>query len=212
MKRKTSDTRWLTIATIMLLIIGPTACFWFEEQCPRTSPYFAIHGLGISNLTFTAQGTYPYRFAATSESIKYDSFFMKVSFAKTYYSKLNSSAGQYMLHALSCKSSGYLGSQVGIDTLYVVSVHDYNNHYFQNDTLNDIVLTNYTTYTVEDFNNFFPLEKYIQENKGGILRDELEFKITEPPSVDNVFRFKLILILNNGERFEATSEDIRLTR
>ena len=212
MNKIASHKRWSRIAIVMLLILGPTGCFLFEEECGKPSPYFAIQGMSISNATFTGQGPYRYRLAESGESIKYDSFLIKVSFEKTYYSRLNSTAGQYMLYALSCQSPGYLGSQVGIDTMYIVSVHNYNSQYSQNDTLNNIILTNYFTYTEQDFNNFIPLGDYIQQSKGGILGDELDLKIKEPPSDENDLRFKVILILRNGERFEATTNDIRLIK
>lgn len=99
---------------------------------------------------------------------------------------------------------------MGVDTVYVISVKDYNNQYSQNDTLNNIILVNYFTYRADDINKFFPFENYIQANEAGILRDELEIKIKEPPFVQNDFASKVVLILKNGETFEATSSDIRL--
>jgi hypothetical protein len=209
--KRTISFKWITVAISILLIIGPTACFFIEE-CPKALPYFEIQGLRISNATFTGQGLNPWRLAENNESIKYDSFFMKVSFERTYYSNLSSSSGQY-LYALSCVENGDLGSQVGVDTIYLVTLQDYNSQYSQNDTLNNIVSTNDWTYRVDDFTNFFSLTNYIEANKDSILRSGFELKITEPPSdVSNAYSFKLIFILQTGDRFETTSDKIELTK
>lgn len=89
--------------------------------------------------------------------------------------------GGQNLFALSCEESGYAGSKIGVDTIYLVSLQDYNNTYSKNDTLNEIALTNYWTSSVDDFNNFFPLTDYIDENKDNIQRGFFEIKLTEPP-------------------------------
>ena len=210
--RLTIFSKWLTAATLFFLMVGPAACNYFIEDCPKASPYFEIQRLNTSNLTFTGQRYYPWRTVKNNESIKYDSFFMRVGFEKTYYSNVNSSCGQY-LYALSCKENGYLGSQIGVDTIYLISLHDYNSQYLQNDTLNNIILTNYWTYEAADFDNFFPLREYIEENKDGIMRDMFEIKIEEPPSDSTGdYSFKLIFILQNGEKFEKTTDSITLSK
>jgi hypothetical protein len=203
--------KWITVATSILLITGPTACFLFED-CPKVPPYFQIQDLITYNVTFTGQGRTPWRSVENNESIKYDSFFVRVEFKKTYHSNLNSSRGQY-LYALSCSEKGYAGSQIGVDTIYLVTLQDYNAQYSQNDTLNDIVFANYRTYEVEDFANFFPLENYIEENKDGIRSDQFEIKIEEPPfDTPNDYSFKLIFVLENGDKFEKTTDKITLTK
>jgi hypothetical protein len=209
--KRTISYKWITVAISILLIIGPTACYFFED-CPKASPYFDIQGLRTSNLTFTGQGTNPWRLVKNNESIKYDSFFMRVGFEKTYYSNLSSPSGQY-LYATSCEENGYLGSQIGVDTIYLVTLQDYNTQYSQNDTLNNIILTNYWTFIEDDFNNFFPLKNYIQENKDGIMKDVFEIKIEEPPTdTSNDYSFKLIFILQNGDKFEKVTDKITLTK
>ena len=210
--KRTISFKWITVATSILLIIGPTACFFFDDDCPKASPYFEIQGLSTYNLTFTGPGTNPWRLVENNESIKYDSFFMRIGFEKSYYSNLNSRSGQY-LYATSCEESGYLGSQIGVDTIYLVTLQDYNTQYSQNDTLNNIILTNYWTFVDDDFNNFFPLKNYIEENKDGIMRDVFEIKIGEPPTdTSNDYSFKLIFILQNGDKFEKTTDNITLTK
>ena len=211
MKSSFFHKHWLTIITsILLMIIGPTSCFVFEN-CPEVLPYFNIHGLFIYNAEFTRQGLNPWRIIEANGQVKYDNYFMRIGFEKTYFSQIKNEGGQ-SLFALSCEENGHAGSKIGVDTIYLITLQDYNGKYQKNDTLNRILLTNYWTYYPKDFDNFFPLTKYIQENEDNIQRDEFEIKITEPPLNSGDFDFKLILILKNGERFERVSDKIELTK
>jgi hypothetical protein len=203
--------RWLTIAMMtLIIIIGPTSCFFFES-CPDVLPYFQIRGLDITNALYTGQGLNPWRIINSNETLKYDQYFMRIGFEKTFLSQDRISGGQN-LYALSCNENGYAGSKVGVDTIYLIAQQDYNSRYLKGDTLNQILLTNYWTYNKQDFDNFFPLTQYIQENKEMIQRDALEIKIIEPPLNNNEFDFKLIFILKNGERFEKVSDKVTLTK
>ena len=192
------------------MIIGPTSCFVFEN-CPKVLPYFNIHGLFIYNAEFTRQGLNPWRIIDANGQVKYDNYFMRIGFEKTYFSQIKNEGGQ-SLFALSCEENGHAGSKIGVDTIYLITLQDYNGKYQKNDTLNRILLTNYWTYYPKDFDNFFPLTKYIRENEDNIQRDEFEIKIAEPPFNSGDFDFKLILILKNGERFERVSDKIKLTK
>jgi hypothetical protein len=136
---------------------------------------------------------------------------MRIGFEKTYLSDNKNIIGQN-LYALSCDENGFAGSKVGVDTVYLISQQDYNSQYLKGDTINKIVLTNYWTYYEKDFDNFFPLTQYIQENKEKIKRDVFEIKFIEPPLNNGDFDFKLILILKNGEMFEKTSDKVTLTK
>lgn len=106
-----------------------------------------------------------------------------------------------------------MGSTIGIDTIFVLSLTDYNADYIVNDTLNNILLANYWSNSFTDFDNFFPLHRYINENSDGIGQDIFEIKISEAPLNDSgEYQFKIILILKNGDIFEQISDKIRLTK
>ena len=161
-------------------------------------------------MAFTNGGSFSGRSIEKNEPVKYDSFFISIVFRKNYYSKINCSGGQN-LFALSCDQDGSSGSKVGVDTMYLVSLQDYNNSHKINDTLNDIILTNYRNYN-SNSNNFFPLKQYIEENKDKIIEDLIDIKLTEPPTMESEFDFKLIYVLKDGKRFEEVTNKVKLTK
>jgi hypothetical protein len=210
-KKKIHCNHLFAILVSILLIIGPTGCFWFED-CPDVHPYFSIQGLTISNVTFTEQPNNRLTLVEDNDTIQWDNFFMAIDFEKTFYSEFKTSGGQN-LYALSCSEDGDAGTKVGADTVYVVTMQHYNEQYHQLDTLNNMVLTNYRTIIKDDFNDYFSMATYIAESKDFVRRDGFQVRFTDPPSEDvNANRFKLIFILKNGERFEAISDDIQLSK
>jgi hypothetical protein len=87
----------------------------------------------------------------------------------------------------------------------------YNEEYLQNDTLNRIVLANYWTYFTEDFNNFFSLADFIEENNSNISKDIFELKLSEPPTKrSGEYQFKLVFNLTNGDVFEEDSGIVKI--
>ncbi|MFT2011504.1 hypothetical protein ACMA1I_22730 [Pontibacter sp. 13R65] len=192
----------------LLLFFGPVSCVFFEA-CPDIKPYFSIHGLRIYNLRYTGQGPNPWEAVGESEPVEWDDFFMRVGFEKSYHAGVESSGGS-RLYALTCDQSGSSGARVGVDTLYLVTLTDYNDNYVQGDTLNSILLTNDWTSYPDDFSTFRPLELYMEENRISIQQDAFELKLTEPPSTAGVYRFKLVYALNNGDFFEAASKSVKL--
>ena len=192
---------------ILALILGPVAC----ENCPETPAYFSIKGLDIFNALFTGQGLNPWRGIQNNESIPWDNYFMRIDFEKTYYSENKKSNGA-VLYA-DCPVNGYLGSKIGIDTLYVVSLKDYNNQHERNDTINNIISVNDWIYNPEDFDKFYPITNYIEKNRANISNNVFELKLMEPPSDDiGEYQFKIIYILDNGEFFIKESGIVKLMK
>ena len=185
--------KWTFI--VIVLILGPSAC----ENCPDTPKYFSIVGLNIFNGKYTSQESSPWREISFNEPVSWNEFSMRVGFEKTYYSQKETSAGA-SLYA-DCDNKGYLGSKIGVDTLYLVTLSEYNDGFHQNDTLNSIVLTNGASIT-----------SYIDLNRTHIKNDGFELKLTEPPSNNTGdYRFKLIFLLNDGEIFIEESNKVQLT-
>ncbi len=117
------------------------------------------------------------------------------------------------MYALSCIESGSEGSKAGVDTLFVVTLNDYNQNYKANDTINNIVLLNNWTHFIEDYNEFYPLARYIEENKEGVVDRSFEIKFKEEPQeVTSEQKFKIIYHLNNGDTFETTTRAVTLSK
>lgn len=200
-----------------ILIIGffflttVISCNPFGE-CPDIKPYFSIQGLRLSNLAFIGKGQNPWMAISEGDSIKWSNFFIRAGFDQSYHSYKTRNSGAE-LYALSCESSGFAGSKVGIDTMYVVTLQDYSSTHRNNDTINDIVVANYWTYNQEAYHNFFPLSTYISENDSTIKESTFEFKFTKEPNLNKgEYQFKLIYVLDDGHTFEATSERVQLVK
>lgn len=183
------------IFLVFALAIGPVAC----EICSDYPEYFDIEGVNISNAKFTGEGTNPWEIINNSnEPILWNNFFMRVGYDEAYYFAYNNSGFNLLAD---CLSKGYLGSEVGVDTLYLVSLFDYNDNYLALDTLNDMLLVNNWTYNADDYEEFFSLSDYIEQNRSNIPAPGVfELKLSEAPSSDvGQYQFKLIYILNDGE-------------
>lgn len=193
------------IILLLLFFIGPIGC----ENCSDHPEYFDIQGIRISNAKFTGEGTNPWTIIDNNESIEWNRFFMRVGFEKSYY-HASDNAGGSNLYA-DCLSKGFLGSEIGVDTFYLVTITNYNYNYSANDTLNNAILINNWTGRPEDFNNFFSVSDYIEQNKTNIPSGVFEIKITEPPlSQRGDYQFRLIYILTNGEVHITTNNKVRL--
>lgn len=199
----------LTLINTIILMMGPASCL--QETCEKAPPYFAIHGIDLYNTVLDGTEPYSWRLAGEEETVPWTRFFMRVGFKKTYHSQIKAKGGQN-LYALSCIEPGGGGSQTGMDTIYFVALHDYNAEHLANDTLNSIVLTNYWTSNMDDFQEFFPLSQYLDENKEHIYYDGFDIRVAEPPAASSTLQqFKIVFRLANGETFEATSQPIRLS-
>lgn len=199
---------FIIIMLTLIIIVGPTSCIFFET-CPEVLPYFQVRGLNIYNFRYNGQERAAWDIVNNNELIKYDNYFLRVNFEKTYLAQHNNYGGQN-LYALSCEEPGGLGSKVGIDTLYLITQQDYNSEYLRGDTLNQIIQINYYTYYKDDYNQFFPFSNFLEENRNNILRDQFDVKIVAPPLKNGDYDFKLIFILNDGEKFEKISEKVAL--
>jgi hypothetical protein len=192
--------RLLIILTIVLIMIGPTSCFLFYN-CDDTLHFFKIEGLEITN--YGKNGTLFYPIPTNSPTL-WDSFYMSVAFQKTFHASCRNSGGSN-LFAFECIQGGR-GSLVGLDTIFVVTLNNYNNDFAANDTINNIVLT--PSY----FGGLSPMSEYIQKNKAGISNNDVYLRLNHSPSVDSsTHQFKIIFILKNGEVFEQTNEPVLLT-
>lgn len=202
--------------TLTIFFVFSTLLFSCEEEfeCDPYFPYFKIEGLESVNLEFTDTGSNPWVRAGETKPVHWEDYFIRNHFETTYHaSKPERRSGGANVYALSCMPSGDAGSQTGIDTLFVVTVHDYNNNYKANDTINSAILLNDWTYHVKDFNEFKPLAQYVVENKEGVAAETFEIKFTEAPQAAlSEQRFKIIYHLTNGDVFETTTSTINLTR
>ena len=127
------------ISLVILLIIGPSACGLFQS-CPEALPFFQIEGIDLDHYRFNED---PYGDPAVDNAkIPWQEYGLRADFRTTYYAANKDLPGGSMLYALSCVEEGFQGTEVGIDTLYLVALDNYNDQYLKNDTLNNILQVN----------------------------------------------------------------------
>lgn len=203
--------KWLrAIAITTAILIGPSSCF-FYGKCNEVLPYFRIEGLILSNKVLTGNAQNPMVDVPNNEQASWADHLIRVDFQTTYYAGGSHNKAGNSLYALSCSSDGERGSQVGIDTLYVVTMFDYNQNYEANDTINAMVSITDDYYQPADFRYFRSLEEYVSINKEIIRSFFLNIRINQQPLSSGVSQFKIIYLLRDGRRLEALTPGIQLT-
>lgn len=188
---------------ITILILGPSACGLFQS-CPEALAYFQIEGLEVSHYRFNDD---PYGDPIVPNAkIPWQEYGLKTDFKTTYYSSHDENPGGAYLYALSCLQDGYMGTETGVDTLYFVTLGDYNEEYVKNDTLNNIILIN------DWFNGttFYSLADYLNQNSENILSENFTVKLTEGPAVDVALEFEIVYVLTSGDEFKRKSSVVNL--
>ncbi len=192
---------------------GATLLSCFDEfgNCNPVPEYFTIEGIESFNKRFTNSGFNPWEPIAENRAIRWDEFFIRFEFEKSYTASFNHGFGSELL-ALDCPPAGYKGSKIGIDALFVRTVYDYDSIYHAGDTINDITLMNNWTFRTSDFNKFYSISEYISENAAGVREDVFEVKLTNPPLNDGLFALEIIYTLQDGASFFHATENIRLIK
>ena len=188
---------------IIVLILGPTACDLFQS-CPEVLPFFKIEGMDVNHYRFNDD---PFGDPIVENAkIPWQEYGLRADFRTSYYAANEGLPGGSMLYALSCAEDGYQGSEVGVDTLYLVALDNYNGNYVKNDTLNEILLVN------DYFNgvDYTSLADYLLDNRESVRLESLTLKLSEGPSQDTALGFELIYVLKSGEEFKQTSSIVNL--
>ena len=193
------------ISLIALLILGPSAC-GLLQSCPEALPFFQIEGLDLIHYRFD-NDSYGDQLAPNATT-PWQDYGLRTDFKTTYYGSLNESAGGSVLYALSCVEDGYMGTEFGVDTLYLVALGNYNAQYAENDTLNEILVFN----DYFDGDMFYSLEEYLLINRENVRSESLTIKLTEGPSEDTTLDFELIYILKSGTEFKQKSSSVSLRK
>lgn len=187
-----------------------------QGSCPPGKPYFRIKSLSSYSLKFTNSGSNPWIEIDSTDTIKWDNYFVRIGLNAEYYANkinVNFSNDRNALFALSCDEPGYKGSKIGVKNIQVITLNDYNEKFKKNDTVNEMILLNYWTRYSEHFYTFFPINDFIEQNSLGVLEKTIEFKTIEEPGEEvTLSQFIFILELINGEIFVTKTKEIKLSK
>jgi hypothetical protein len=189
------------VLMVLWLLVGPSSCSLLGT-CDDVHPYFRIEGLTVGNIDWPhPQSPGTGEVLKRGEPVSWQNLALVVNFEQSYHASLR--GGGSMLYALSCNEPGYLGSKTGVDSVALITLTHYNLDYQENEIVNQIAIVDKGS-TIEWFE---------KGNADGIWASYFYFKLSEPPAEDQgEHQFKVVFILKGGERFEATSEKVVITK
>jgi hypothetical protein len=109
------------------------------------------------------------------------------------------------LNACSPVPPGMNGSKTErLKSPYVVTLNDFDSSHFANDTINDL-FENLTYYRKKQ-----DLNEYLAQDTGLIKVQELSLGLKVGPILNNEFKYKVLLELSTGEKYQANSISFRI--
>ncbi len=109
------------------------------------------------------------------------------------------------LNACSPVPPGMNGSKTErLKSLYVVKLNDFDSSHFANDTINDL-FENLTYYRKKQ-----DLNEYLAQDTALIEVQELSLGLKVGPILNNEFKYKVLLELSTGEKYQANSISFRI--
>jgi hypothetical protein len=189
------------------------SCLTGGGDCEPVPEFFQIKGISTDNYKFKNEGLERWEMIENNSVIPWDSLFVRFSLKTEYISMSRPNYYPGGLLALSCVDPGHGGDKIGIDTLYFISLNDYNSNYSSNDTINDIIELYNWRYNQSNLNDSSSVPTYVESNKSGIKNTAFVINLSEEPSnTKTPFAVKLIYKMNNGEVFKTSSSEIILTK
>jgi hypothetical protein len=109
------------------------------------------------------------------------------------------------LNACSPVPPGMNGSKTErLKSLYVVTLNDFDSSHFANDTINDLLVNLTNNNEKQDLN------EYLAQDTGLIKLQELSIGLKVSPFLNNELKYKVIINLSTGEKYQANSIPFRI--
>lgn len=176
-------------------------------DCSAISKFFDIEGinLGVGEQVGTD----------LSAAYQWQDFRGQIAYQTTYYGDLQQENQQNKFltfsliptaSACSCPPDGWKGSEEGIDSLIITTTYDYNAAFPAGSDLSNILELNF------EGDNYELHQDFIVRNDIAIFEQQHIYRLLQAPSNDNTpFQLTVEVMLDNGEVYEATTEEIVLS-
>lgn len=172
--------------------------------------YLNVHDIDLENYQFIGSDLDERIILKEGDTTEWDNYLLHLNFLSTTYysSQQNSYSGD--LYALS--PPPICCDPVGLDTLYIVSLNNYNSIYLSGDTLNDIISIHQRY--AESKSDLIPISvhDYISINQEQLFSlEEIDILINDPPSDSiSIQKFKVIFKMNDNRVFISNSSEVSL--
>jgi len=202
-----------TIFLTLILTIGISfqSCeridtgFGCGGQSSTSGNYFDIHGISVIN--YKKRGECCADPIKQGETVSFsDIAFIDIKYLVDYIALNNnkSASGFSLMNSLNACTpveNGQAGSKTEkLKNLFVITLNDFDSSHLSNDTINDLLLCNIN----QDIN------EYLAQDTGRIKRPDLSLSLKSRPILDNEFKYKVLLELSTGEKYQANSIPFRI--
>ena len=173
--------------------------------------HFEITGVESKNWGYLNPDSSWFELSGVDDSVHWNNLMTQFIFQANYMALSKQDFGGGLM-ATSCSKPGEAGDIIGVDSVIVRTVFDYNENYVSGSVINDMILAKGRFRVSDTFDDFLPLEDYISENSEGVRVITFQLILTERPMTNTPFAFDLTFVLNNGNVFEHRSPSIQLMR
>ena len=201
------------ILLLFLFMIGGPLLSCEEEEfggsCPDVLPHFKILDLESSHIKLIETNAVSENHGNEPADTRWNEFTLQFKFQVEYIARIRKSNGS-SLYALSCIGPGYEGGKIGVESIQIKTLGDYNSSYPKNAIINPIISANTWIYNDDGSAIFNDLNTFITDNKDGIRYEVFEIKLNEAPAESTSFSIELELKMNDGEIFSYTTHPISI--
>lgn len=192
-------------------MFGTSIISCIQETCDPVPEYFEITDLVSTNLKYTGSSSDAWDYIEDNqpEPVVWDKYFVRFDFEVDYVAAASSDFGNSLM-ALSCIEPGHMGDKIGVKSIVIRTVNDYNENYPAGSEINPIAGIKYWSNNTGEMNSFFSIDSYITEFAEGVTQRFFELKLTEAPASSNSFAFDIVYTLNNGEAFTHRTNAVNL--
>lgn len=196
--------KFFKLLLTFILIIGFVLPGCNTDSCEQ-KPFFEVLGITVEMVQ------------ANLTSVQWQDFEGEIDYIATYYGNLNIEKIERKFYSFSlipsalaedpiCLPDGFNGSEVGIDSLIMVTTYDYNTNYPAGSDVSSIM-------EFSNLNNEYQsYEAFLIENSSGIPSENQSFRLKEAPEFNNTpLQLSVRLVLENGNSFEWRTVGLNLT-
>lgn len=174
-------------------------------DCSSVKKFFDIQGITSS---------FEYQNGTISDTYQWQDLVGKIIYDTEYYGDLNLDNEKPLYgfsliptaSACSCPPDGWSGSEEGLDSVIITTIHDYNATYPAGSEINAI--TEYYTFETGDYEVY---EDFASRNTQAVFEQLHIYKLTQAPATTGTpFQLNIRLLLDNGEEYNVTTQEVTL--